>query len=236
MFTAATSDWYQQISVSVQGQRNGDKIGISFVLSHKQSKPEKRGKSFRLQRVGFTPENYLLNDIRHEKISWNSNTLNTLYEWLFQFSFPASLMWGPAAFFVPYVAEGVICLFLKTVFWHLNTKLLVRVILGLIAIEKQSWLPIDSAWRRSKKKEKKEKRKHDLIFTIYLIRFFLTKQFPHKPEHTKCIKKTVQSVVVMSETCPKHEQCYLQQWFAINVYHTKAVQLLQAPPPPPSPR
>lgn len=148
MFTAATSDWYQQISVSVQGQRNGDKIGISFVLSHKQC-------------VGFTPENYLLNDIRHEKISWNSNTLNTLYEWLFQFSFPASSIWGPAAFFVPYVAEGVICLFLKTVFWHLNTKLLVRVILGLIAIEKQSWLPIDSAWRRSKRKKRKKKTRLD---------------------------------------------------------------------------
>lgn len=43
------------------------------------------------------------------------------------------------------------------------------------------------------------KRSHQtsrLIFIIYLIWlfFFLTKQFPRKPEHTKCIKKTVQSV------------------------------------------
>lgn len=37
-----------------------------------------------------------------------------------------------------------------------------------------------------------------MILTIYLFPFFLTKQFPHKPEHTKCIKKTVQ-VHVMSE-------------------------------------
>lgn len=33
---------------------------------------------------------------------------------------------------------------------------------------------------------------------IFISMIFLTKQFPHKPEHTKCIKKTVQ-VHVMSE-------------------------------------
>lgn len=61
----------------------------------------------------------------------------------------------------------------------------------------------------------------ELIFTIYLIRFFLTKQFPHKPEHTKCIKKTVQSVVMSEHVLNMNNVIYNSG--SINVYHTKRI-------------
>lgn len=98
------------------------------------------------------------------------------------------------------VRHGALC-------WHTETDGLfseVQIVLQLLILFPDYLLQHATAmlffWQMWQKfcspRAKRSHHTSQLIFTIYLIFdfFFLTKQFPRKPEHTKCIKKTVQLV------------------------------------------